>query len=344
MSLPDPLPPRKPRRLGLYGPFILLLVAALAWSGFWFYARMETGRRLDIAANNLRAAGYEVAWKEARRGGFPFRMDITLIEPVIRDPSGWALAAPRLEAEAFMHALGHWIVAAPEGATFTRPRGGPVKVTGKLIRASLTDFDKRPFSLSFEGVDLAFAPQAGAQPFALTAAQRVEFHLRPGPNDQGGLMFKVDAGKARLSGLFARIAGDRPVSMIWESTLSKMSAFQGRDWPGAVRAWSQAGGEASVRQAGVTAGEASLGAQSGTLSVGADGRLRGAMEVSLRQAPRALAVLGATGAVPAETAAAAAMVAAARQGEDEFARATVTFQAGQTTLGPVAVGPAPRIY
>ena len=35
MSLHDPLAARKPRRLGLYLPFLLLLAAAIAWTIFW---------------------------------------------------------------------------------------------------------------------------------------------------------------------------------------------------------------------------------------------------------------------------------------------------------------------
>jgi hypothetical protein len=37
-------------------------------------------------------------------------------------------------------------------------------------------------------------------------------------------------------------------------------------------------------------------------------------------------------------------VVAARQGDGAAARASITFEAGQATLGPVALGPAPRIY
>jgi hypothetical protein len=197
---------------------------------------------------------------------------------------------------------------------------------------------------SFEGTKLSFAPAAGAQPFALSAAEKVEFHLRPGPDDQAALFFKVDAGKARLSGLFARIADDKPISISWDSTLSKVSAFKGADWPQAVRDWTTAGGRMTVRQAGITAGDAVIGAQSGTLSVGYDGRLNGSLDVNLRQAPKALGAMAETGVIRPEAAMAASAVAAARQGSDDVARANVTFQAGQTTLGPVAIGPAPKVY
>lgn len=315
-----------------------------AWSGLWVYARQEAAAQLDAAAADLRQAGYELSWSERRIGGYPFRLNLTLTEARVRESSGWALAAPRIEAQAFLHGLGTWVIAAPEGLTFVRPVGGAVAVQGETLRASLSQMSRRPPNISFQGINLAFVPAAGAQPFALSAAEKVEFHLRAGPDDQAMLGFRVDQGQARLSGLFARVADGGPVSIVWDSILSKVSAFSGESWPAAVRAWSAAGGVAEVRQAGVTAGEAVIGSQSGRLTVGYDGRLRGVLDVSLREAPRALAAMGDEGVIPKDAAAAAAAVAAARQEAGPLARATLNFEAGRTTLGPVAVGPAPRIY
>lgn len=329
--------------MGLYIPFAIALVAIIAWSGFWIYVRGQAGQRMDIAVEQMRKAGYEVTWAERRITGYPFRLNVTLKDARIREPSGWALATPDLESQAYLHGLGTWVIAAPQGMTFTRPVGGPVNVTGQVIHASLSHLDQPLPNFSFVGTKLAFAPAAGAQPFALSAADKVEFHLRPGPDDQAAVMFKVDAGKAQLSGLFARLAGDKPISIVWDSILSKVSALKGGGWADAVRAWSTAGGVVSVRQAGVTAGEAVIGAQSGTLGVGYDGRLTGSMDVSLREAPKALGAMAETGVIRPEAAIAAAAVAAARQNGD-LARANITFQAGQTTLGPVAVGPAPKVY
>ena len=344
MSLHDLPSPRKPSRIGLYAPFILLVIAIIGWSGFWFWARGEAQARIDAGVADLQRAGYAVTWKERTLGGYPFRMDVTFTDFSARDPSGWALTTPLLEAEAFMHAPGHWMLATPQGLTFVRPVGGPVQVKAVNLRASLTNLDKRPPSFSFQGVKPTFEPAPGAQPFALASADLVEFHLRPGPDDEGGVFVEVKNGKARLSGLLGRIAGDKPVSLTWNSTLSKMSAFGGPTWPEAVRRWTAAGGRMNVRSAGLTAGDALIGAKSGALSVGSDGRLNGALDVTLRQAPRALGVMADTGVIPQPNAEAARAVAQARQGAGEAATATITFQAGQTTLGPVAIGPAPKVY
>ncbi len=349
MSLPDPPSPRKPRppktrRWGLYGPFIALGIVAAAWSGFWVMARSKLSRGLDTAAQTLADAGYPLSWKERVIGGYPFRMDVTLTDVRTGAPGGWALEAPRIEAEANAYSPGHWLIAAPLGLTFVRPLGGPVVVTGQLVRASLTHLNARPPSLSFEGVKLSFAPAPGAQPFALTTADRVEFHLRAGPNDEGGVFASVDNGQARLTGLFARVAAGKPISIVWNSTLSKVSAFTGRSWAEAVRHWADAGGTMTVRQAGITAGDAIVGAAGGSLRAAADGRLAGSLPLTLSQAPRALGALNDEGLIDHEAATAATEVAQARQGGGQQAQATLYFQAGRTTLGPVALGAAPKVY
>ncbi|HEX3366886.1 DUF2125 domain-containing protein [Phenylobacterium sp.] len=344
MSLPDPSPARKPRRLGLWLPFVALGLLVALWSGAWVWARGQAASRMDAAVAALGQAGYHLAWKDRQIGGYPFRLDVTLTEFSGREPSGWGLDAPRLEAEAYMHALGNWVIAAPAGLSFVRPIGGPVAVKGDLLHASLTHLAARPPSFSFEGVKLTFTPQPGAQPFALTTADRVEFHLRAGPDDEGGVFARLDGGKARLSGLFARVAGDKPIGIVWNSTLSKMSAFQGRDWPSAVRHWADAGGRMTVRDAGITAGDAVLGVRTGTLGVASDGRLSGSLPVTLRQAPRALDAMGAEGVVDQGAAQSATAVVQARQAGGDTAQATLDFQAGRTTLGPVALGAAPKVY
>ena len=345
MSLPDPSPARKPSRFWLYAPYVLLLVAAALWSAFWVAEKRQLVAGLDAGVEQAKGAGYQLRWGSREVGGYPFRLDVTLTDVSLGEPSGWALRAPRIEAEAQAFAPTSWLIAATRGLTFVRPQGGPVSVSGERIRASLTHPGARPPSLSLEGVKLAFAtPPEAAEPFWLTAAERFEFHLRAGPDDEGGVFLSLAGGQARPSGLFARIAGDKPITGEWNSTLSKMSAFSGRDWPDAVRRWSEVGGRMTVRNASLTSGEAQVAVTGGTLAADPDGRLSGTLDVSLRQAPAALAAMGAAGALPPETAETAALVARARQGTGDAARAAITFQAGQATLGPVAVGPAPRVY
>ncbi|MBS0362549.1 MAG: DUF2125 domain-containing protein [Proteobacteria bacterium] len=343
-SLPDPSSRGKRRHAIVVVPFVLVGLFVLAWSAAWFWAKGEVAQRMDAYRDAWNRAGYRLSWQGREIGGFPFRLDVTLTEVSVREPSGWALSAPRIEGEAYMHAPTLWLVAAPAGVTFVRPEGGPVAVTGELIRASLSHLQNHPPNFSFEGTKLAFAPAPGAQPFAFSSADRAEFHLRQGPDDEGGVFLSLAGGKARPGTLLGRLAGDHPVALQWNSTMSKVSAFQGATWPDAVRHWSQAGGQMTVRNAGITAGQPLVGVKSGTLSVGSDGRVNGALGISTSQAPRAFDALAAQGLIGADVAQTAADVARARLTSGETAEAEIGFQAGRTTFGPVSLGPAPRVY
>lgn len=354
MSWHDQPAARKPRRLGLYLPFLILLAAVAAWSAYWLWARGQLETRMDAAAAGLGRAGYHLSWRSREVGGYPFRIYVTLTDPQLREPSGWGLQAPVLEAEAYAYAPGLWMFAAPQGLTFVRPVAGPVTVEGKVLRASLNDLDRRPPSVDLQGQSVSFRTAPGAQPFALTAADLVELHLRAGPDDQGGVFVQLTNGRAQPTGLLGRIAAGKPVSLTWNSTLSKMSAFRGADWADAVRRWTGAGGQMSVRDSSrLTAGDALVQVRSGSLGADRDGRLSGQLDVTLRQAPRALGAMAQTGALPPAPADAASAVAGSRQDGPqqegaqqggETARAVLHFQAGQTTLGPVALGVAPRVY
>ena len=335
--------PRERRRLGLYIPFLLLLAFALAWSAGWLWLRAETLRRLDGARASLAGTGRELSWTSRNVSGFPFRLDVDFTDLGLREPSWWALAFPKLNAEASVFAPTHWVAVAPAGAAFTRPTGGQVIVGAKVLRASVSDLAARPPRISVEGIALTFTPAPGAEPFFVRAAAALHLHTRVGPGDQGAIYLELDRAKAPLSGLMGRIAAGGPVSLIADAIYSHAAALGGPDWATAVRAWSGAGGALNVRRLRLTAGDAVLNAHGGTLTVDDDGRLRGTLTASLRQAPRALAVMGGEGTIAREAAGAAAEVVGAR-GQGPLATVTLDFQAGQTTLGPAAIGPAPKVY
>ncbi|HLZ85005.1 MAG TPA: DUF2125 domain-containing protein [Caulobacteraceae bacterium] len=330
-------------RLGIYAPFALLLTLAVFWSLGWFWLRGEVFRRMDAAARSWEDAGYRVDWSDRTVYGFPFRLDLVVRDARLRELSGWGLAAPRLEAEAFVFAPDHWIVVAPRGVVLHRRVGGPVAVGARVLRASVSDAGAHPPRVSVEGLGLTFATPAGARPFGLASAREFHLHTRAGPADQGAAYVEIDGATAAGSGLLGDIAGGAPLTFVADGLFTQAGAASGPGFAGVLRGWSAAGGALTLRRFSLEAGAARLDSQSGTLAIGADGRLAGSLAVKLAGVPRLLGALIADAPLQPEVARAAKAVLAAREVKNA-ATVTVDFQAGQTTLGPVAVGPSPRMF
>jgi hypothetical protein len=342
MTAPDtPWRPR-PRRLGLWIPFILLGIALIALAGAWFYARGRILTGLETARSQPAGSPVAIAFGAASVHGFPFRLDVDLTDAHVWDPSGWSLSAPRLKAEAYLFSPSHWIAYAPDGVVVGRRRAGPLVVTGKALRASLSDIGRRPPRLSVEGLDLTFSTPRGAQPFLLTRAQEFHLHTKAGPDDQGAAYLEIDGANARLSGLLARIADRKPVSLVADLIYSHADALAGGSWPQALRDWAQAGGEANVRHLRLVAGQALIDAKPGTLGIGPDGRLQGALTLTMRQAERMIGAMGSEGTLTPDATRSALAVSGVRGAP--AATLVLHFEAGRTTLGPVAIGPSPRLY
>jgi hypothetical protein len=327
---------RKPRRRGLWAPFVILAIVVVGWSAAWLWLRSEAEQRMDATALSLKSRGYDLSWETRTFSGYPFRMDVKLINARVAEPSGWALRAPELNGEANAYNIGHWVIVAPRGVVMTRPINGDVQITGQALRASFAGLDQYPPRISVEGANLVFTPAAGAAPFPLLSTAGLQLHVRPGPDDQGAIFFEAKGAKARFTGLMGRIAADRTADLIWDSKISKVSALRGASWADAVSDWSDAGGSLTVQQGKLNAGEALLEAKSGALTVDDDGRLQGALDVTVREVP--------TPGQAIRTPEAAAAAIAQALGQDPTLSATLKFEKGRTRLGLFDTGPAPRVY
>ena len=68
-----------PRRRPLWGLFILpvlLLIAAVVWSGFWFYAASQVGERADAWRAQEAKSGRNYDCAKRSVAGYPFRLEV----------------------------------------------------------------------------------------------------------------------------------------------------------------------------------------------------------------------------------------------------------------------------
>ncbi|HEY1447088.1 MAG TPA: DUF2125 domain-containing protein [Caulobacteraceae bacterium] len=343
MTTSEKATPRRASRLGLYGPFVALAIALAAWSAGWWWLKGEAERALDGLAARQLGAGGALTWQSRSVHGYPFRLDVDFTDIAWREPSGWAIAAPKLKSEASAFASGHWVAFAPDGVILGRPTGGAVRITAKVLRASLSDQGRHPPTFSIEGIGLAFAPTPGAAPYFLLSAAELHVHTRAGPSDQGAFLFELDRATPSPGSALGRMAAGKSVTLVTDAIFSHAGALSGPTWARAIDAWSGAGGRLELRRLHLAAGDAAFDAHGAELSVGSDGRLEGTLDSSLRLGDRMLTALMETGVIdPAAARMAGAVLQAAPAGG--AGHTTLTFQAGRTTLGPVAIGPAPKVY
>ena len=345
MTMPDPDAARKPpRRIWLFAPYIALIAGIALWSLAWLGIRAQVAARMDRALAVANLNGFDLNWKARQITGYPFRIEVTLEQPHVGEPSGWGLAAPRIKAIANAYDLNHWVVAAPQGLVLNRPAAGATVITGQAIRASWVQQGADAPRIVVEGLNVSFATAPNAKPFPLAKAARAAFYTRPAPGDQIEARLLLDNAWANPASRFGNVTGQTPIALIWQGLISHASAFHGADAPAAALSWSSAGGTVTTTLGGMAAGPRALGVQSSRLSTGPDGRLRGQALLQLKNGGDAARLLGVDLALDPTAAGAAADIIDARTGAGAKAAVDLTFQAGATTLGPIAVAPTPKLF
>lgn len=341
--MPSSAAPRKPRRLGLVAPFILLALAAAAWSGWWLHLRTKVISRMDAVVSEMKADGYTVAWSKRSVGGYPFRISMTLENVQVAEPSGYGLSAPVLEVESAAYSINPIGLAAPRGAVIRRPGDKAFAVKGRILRASVSHIDRTPPRIAVQGVDLEFGALKGAAPLSFSAMKTFEARVTPGDGDKADIFVRLDQATPANNALLARVANGAPVTIGFEGTANGASFLRGDGWGKVLRRWSAAKGSLSVTRGGIMAGDAVLSLQPSVLSVDANGQLAGDLALSLSRAPQGVMALGAVGVLPQETAAVASGLTGV-QLPGKPLEATLSFRDGQTWFGPLPLGPAPRVY
>jgi hypothetical protein len=126
-----------------------IILAALAYSGWWIYA--SNALRSDVAGwfQDQRYAGLSASYSDLTVRGFPNRTDLTITDPFLEDADsqiGWQ--APFLQILGLTYKKGHVIVAWPDTQIFTTDqrtigvssdglRASVIHEDGTLIRSSL---------------------------------------------------------------------------------------------------------------------------------------------------------------------------------------------------------------
>ena len=299
--MPDMTP--APRRRPLWRLFImpaLLVVAAAAWSAFWFYAASEAGVRADAWAAQEAKSGRVYACGKRSVAGFPFRFEVRC------EDAGVALVSQTAGAPALFTArLGEIMVIAQiyqpklliaefKATATLADRGQPpsLKVNWTIGQSSVSGLPDIPQRASIVFDNPALDRIAASVQAPLARARHVELHgrLAEGSTYDHPIIETVfQLAGASIDDLHPLLA--EPFDVDARTLLSGLKDFSPKPWPERFREIQAAGGRVEIVQSRVQQGDL-IATATGSLGLSVSGRLDGELEMTVAGIEKVIPALG----------------------------------------------------
>nr|WP_314428554.1 DUF2125 domain-containing protein [uncultured Brevundimonas sp.] len=347
--------PVRHSRKGLIIPFAIVFVGLAVWTGWWFVLTQQIEKKLEGRIARLEQSGWTVKHAGLTTTGWPLRARVAMKHVDVIAPSGHAVAAPEIVAEANAYNPTKWVIIAPDGLVMTRGAKGKTAVRAEAIRMSVHGLTQRWPNVAVELSKPVFTALPDAEPFPLAKAGLVQFYMRPhvagsnAPTDDVDVLFRLVDGEGRPNGPVEGLTQSGRLNAQVEAVIEKAGALKGADAKGLLSAWTAAGGRFVEMKGELGAGESKTFLSSPALSADDKGRLEG--EVFLRAEKPLAAIVGLGGAQQGgsvdRAAAARAAAATPQVGMGEQGQAVdlvLNFKGGRTYLGPFALAPAPQLF
>ena len=302
--MPDITP--APRRRPLWRLFImpvLLLVAAVAWSAFWFVAASQVEVKADAWRAQEAKSGRVYDCAKRSVAGFPFRLEVRCSGASV---SLRSQTAERAATQAPITAkLGEILVVAqiwdPKKliAEFTAPatisdRGGPpaMTVNWSKARSSVVGLPDIPQRGSIVFDDPAIDRLNGPVQTPLARARLVELHGRLAEGSARDrpvieTVLKIEGGTVQELHPLLAVPFDADVRTL----LSGLKDFSPKPWPERFREMAAAGGRVEITQSRIAQGEL-IAVAAGSLGLTASGRLDGELQMTVAGIEKVIPALG----------------------------------------------------
>lgn len=338
--------------------YIILLAtvaaAVIGYSVYWFRAADEAEAAILAWIEARRGEGYEVSYKSLEVGGYPFRLETIVEEPVVShggEGAGWRFEGSRVDVVAAPWKPTHSVSehSGPFSILYRRPDAKPLRLSGETQRARMSVvFDGgalERFSADIKGLSLK--AEGSSRPMT---AQRLQLHARrgaPAENGEDGLAqpllaeFAFDVGELVAVGAQGWPLGDTIDSASLRLKIRGQALPDTS--PDAIVAWRDGGGTVEIEALSVAWGALDLSLD-GALALDEQNRVIGAVTVRIADHAGLIgALLPRAGEDGLKTPLIGALDALAKESDDPQGRLIVplSFQDGEAFLGsfPIAVLP-----
>ncbi|MEL7463381.1 MAG: DUF2125 domain-containing protein [Pseudomonadota bacterium] len=333
-------------RFKLLAAALLLIMAG--WSAWWLFAASAQKAALEGWMAAQRADGWVAEAASIDVAGYPNRLDATLSDLALANPAeGWSWEAERLAIRQVAYDPTFFIVHFPPESRIAVP-GARARLTADKMEASLKLADASAVAVERASFD-AQLPGLAAEAGWTASAERVTLHMRAAPDagPENAYEFRLDALRLRPPEFIRRIAD--PARAL--PAAIDVAAAEGRaalDRPLDRFALEGAPPQIqnlSLKEARATWGELDF-ALTGAARADEDGYAEGEFDISARNWRQMLDAAVAAGAIPkamAETLKTGLGFVAGLGGDPDELNVALTMSGGFTRIGPVPIGPAPRL-
>jgi hypothetical protein len=298
--------PPAPRRRSLWRLFImpvLLLIAAAAWSAFWFYSASKVDETAD--AWRAREARSGRVYNCARRSvaGYPFRLEVRCdgasVSLVSQTAGQTATQAP-ITAK-----LGEILVVAQVYdpklliAEFTAPATisehgdqPSMTVNWRTARSSVVGLPAIPQRVALVFDDPTLDRVDGPVQTPLARAKHIELHARLAggtPTDHPVIETVVEISGGTVQEVHPLLT--QPFDADVRAKLTGLSDFAAKPWPQRFREIQAAGGHIEIVQSRVQQGDV-VAVAAGSLGLSPQGRLDGELQMTVAGLDKVIPALG----------------------------------------------------
>lgn len=295
-----------PRRRPLWRLFImpiLLLIAAAAWSAFWFFAASQVDARADAWRAQEAKSGRVYDCAKRSVAGFPFRLEVRCdgaSVTLLSQTAAQAAAQAPITAQ-----LGEILVVAQVYdpklliAEFTAPatisdRGQQTSmiVNWSKAHSSVVGLPAVPQRASITFDDASVNRVDGPVQAPLAGAKHVELHGRLAEGsalDRPVIETVLQIAGGSVQGLHPLLV--QPFDADVRTMLSGLKDFSPKPWPERFREIQAAGGHVEIVQSRIAQGDL-IAVAAGTLGLTAGGRLDGELQMTVAGIEKVIPALG----------------------------------------------------
>jgi hypothetical protein len=295
-----------PRRRPLWRLFImpiLLLIAAAAWSAFWFFAASQVDGRADAWRAQEAKSGRVYDCAKRSVAGFPFRLEVrcdgasvtllsqTAAQAATQSPMTAQLGEILVVAQVYDPKLLIAEFTAP--ATISdRGRQTSMIVNWSKAHSSVVGLPAVPQRASITFDDASVNRVDGPVQAPLAGAKHVELHGRLAEGsalDRPVIETVLQIAGGSVQGLHPLLV--QPFDADVRTMLSGLKDFSPKPWPERFREIQAAGGHVEIVQSRIAQGDL-IAVAAGTLGLTAGGRLDGELQMTVAGIEKVIPALG----------------------------------------------------